>query len=111
MKLEINKDSSVSDIQEQFSAHYPALKLEFYKQKPVDGMNTKESLPADNSFKKQAIISIAKDRTVEDFEKEFWDKLKIAAQVFRKSGNIWLQTTRTDDWTLDTQNTKGLGLD
>ena len=107
MKLEINKDSSVSDIQKQFSEHYPGLKLEFYKQKPVDGMNTKEALEADSSFKKEATISIAKDRTVEDFEKDFWDKLKIAAQVFRKSGNIWLQTTRTDDWTLETQNAKG----
>ena len=107
MTLKIKKNSTLSDIQEQFSAQYPALKLEFYKQKPVDGMNTKEALVADSAFKNEASISIAGDRTVEDFESDFWDKLKIAAQVFRKSGNIWLQTTRTDEWTLETQNAKG----
>jgi hypothetical protein len=27
--------------------------------------------------------------------------------VFRKSGNLWLETTMTDDWTLQQQNDHG----
>ncbi len=108
MKLEINKHTPVSEIQKKFSEHYPALKLEFYKQKAVDGMNTKGVLDEESHFKKEAEISISKERTVAEFEKDFWDKTGVAAQVFRQSGSIWLQTTRTDDWTLDQQNTQGV---
>ena len=32
------------------------------------------------------------------------EKLKLSAQVFRKSGKIWLETTFTDSWTLKKQN-------
>jgi hypothetical protein len=28
-------------------------------------------------------------------------------QVFRQSGRVWLETTRTDDWTLAEQNKQG----
>ena len=107
MKLEINKQTSVSDLQKKFSEHYPALKLEFYKQKAVDGMNTEGLMGEDRHFKKDAVISINKERTVAEFEKDFWEMTGVAVQVFRQSGNIWLQTTRTDDWTLEQQNTQG----
>lgn len=107
MKLEITKETSVSDIKEKFSEHYPALKLEFYKEKSEDGINKKDALDEAIQFKKEANISIEKERSVADFEKDFWDNTGVAAQVFRQSGNIWLQTTRTDDWTLEQQNAQG----
>lgn len=107
MKLEITKETSVSDVQEKFSEHYPALRLEFYKKKSADGINKEDALDETSHFKKEAKISIDKERSVADFEKEFWDTTGVAAQVFRQSGNIWLQTTRTDDWTLERQNSQG----
>ena len=107
MKLEIKKETSVSDVQKKFSEHYPGLKLEFYKEKSKDGINKEEALAETSHFKKEANISIDKSRSVADFEKEFWDTTGVAAQVFRQSGNIWLQTTRTDDWTLEHQNSQG----
>lgn len=107
MKLEITKETSVSDVQEKFSEHYPSLRLEFYKKKSADGINKEDALDETSHFKKEASISIDKERSVADFEKEFWDTTGVAAQVFRQSGNIWLQTTRTDDWTLEKQNDQG----
>lgn len=107
MKLKITKETSVSDVQKKFSEQYPGLKLEFYKAKSEDGINKEDALAETSHFKKEANISIDKDRSVADFEKEFWDETGVAAQVFRQSGNIWLQTTRTDDWTLEHQNTQG----
>ena len=107
MKLEITKKTSVSDVKEKFSEHYPGLKLEFYKEKSKDGINKEGALDETSNFKKEANISIDKNRTVADFENEFWDATGVAAQVFRQSGNIWLQTTRTDDWTLEKQNEQG----
>lgn len=107
MKLEITKETSVSDVQEKFSKQYPALKLEFYKEKSANGINKENALEETSHFKKEVSIAIGKDRSVADFEKDFWDNTGVAAQVFRKSGNIWLQTTRTDDWTLEQQNSQG----
>jgi hypothetical protein len=41
---------------------------------------------------------------VGELEHAFNVKFGLSAQVFRKSGEIWLQTTTTDTWTLAKQN-------
>jgi len=38
------------------------------------------------------------------------DRFGLAAQVFRKSGRVWLETIRTDNWTLNDQNKHGREL-
>ena len=40
-------------------------------------------------------------------EKIFKDQFSLAVQVFRRSGNLWLETTMTDNWTLRQQNEHG----
>ena len=45
--------------------------------------------------------------TVTDFENALMDQFGLSAQVFRRSGNIWLETTITDYWTLKQQNEHG----
>ena len=35
------------------------------------------------------------------------EKYSLNIQVFRKSADIWLQTSATDHWTLEKQNGKG----
>jgi len=47
---------------------------------------------------------------VNELEKLLKDEFSLAAQVFRKSGNIWLETTITDNWTLNQQNSHGKEL-
>ena len=44
---------------------------------------------------------------VNELEKIFKDRFNLAVQVFRKSGNLWLETTMTDNWTLQQQNNHG----
>jgi hypothetical protein len=34
----------------------------------------------------------------------------LSVQVFRKSGNVWLETSATDNWTLRQQNNEGAEL-
>jgi hypothetical protein len=55
-------------------------------------------------------IIISEDMLVSEFENQFSEKLKLSAQVFRKSGGSWLETTFTDSWTLKKQNDEGLEL-
>jgi hypothetical protein len=45
--------------------------------------------------------------TVSELEKSFTEIYGLYTQVFRKSGNIWLVTTITDNWTLNEQNQQG----
>jgi len=47
---------------------------------------------------------------VSDLEKEFNDKLHLSAQVFRKAGKTWLETTFTDGWSLRKQNLEGMEM-
>ncbi|MBK8670695.1 MAG: hypothetical protein IPN89_15090 [Saprospiraceae bacterium] len=56
---------------------------------------------------KETEFIIDGDKTVADFEKMMKDKFKLNVQVFRKSSEIWLQTTATDHWSLNKQNGKG----
>lgn len=34
-------------------------------------------------------------------------KVGLPAQVFRRSGNVWIETSLTNDWTLAQQNYEG----
>jgi hypothetical protein len=43
---------------------------------------------------------------VSELEQQFQDIFEISAQVFRKNGDYWLQTTATDSWTLGEQNSR-----
>jgi hypothetical protein len=49
--------------------------------------------------------------TVWELEQEFEKKFGLHIQVFRKSGSIWLETTATDNWSLEQQNEQGKFLD
>jgi hypothetical protein len=47
---------------------------------------------------------------VHEFEKAMESTFGLHVQVFRKSGNVWLETSATDGWTLDEQNDEGHSL-
>ena len=45
--------------------------------------------------------------TVANLENDFDAIYGLAVHVFRKSGKVWLETTVTDNWTLEEQNRQG----
>lgn len=115
MKLQIDAETKIRDVQKKFTEVYPFLKVEFYKEphaeKKVSAL--KDRISPDKiiseqvkSFKAES-IDINRHRTVAALEKEFYEKLGVAMQVSRKSGNIWIETSKTDDKTLRTQNQLG----
>lgn len=55
-------------------------------------------------------IFLSDELTVAGLEKLFVETYGLNAQVFRKSGNVWLETTMTDNWTLKQQNDHGREL-
>lgn len=113
--MEISDDKKIKDIQEEFQKLYPYLRLEFYEGKHQEGEPSSPSAQLDPELTLGEIrkvhnkgeLTLLPDMTVGDLEEAFWNNYGLNVQVFRRSGNLWLQTTKTDDWTLAEQNRKG----
>lgn len=113
--MRISDDKKIRDIQQEFQQLFPYLQIQFYKGKHEEGKPS----PAEEQLEHTLSIGevrnvhdegelvIKPDMTVADLEDQFWNKYGLNVQVFRRSGNLWLQTTKTDNWTLAEQNRKG----
>jgi hypothetical protein len=116
MELIIHDSYTLKEIQEEFSKHFPYLKLEFFEFAPGEKkIFSKENLitATDKTIGETrhlhipGHLSINGHQKVVTLEDHFRDNFGMDIQVFRKSGNTWLQTTNTDHWTLSEQNRKG----
>jgi hypothetical protein len=112
MKLIVSKNKTLYDIQAQFNAYYPYLKLEFLRKNKNDSMgapklNDTSRLMDISPSMHDGEIDLNDSLTVDQIEKDLGTLIGLEAQVYRKSGNIWLATTLTDNWTLKGQNTHG----
>jgi hypothetical protein len=116
MRLLINGDKLVRDVQQEFAIAYPFLKIEFFRNM---GLQNEQALKQ-NQIKHDQKLSAAKSHSIEngdlliddmmsvtDLEKAFMDRFGLRTQVFRRSGNIWLETSITDGWSLKQQNDLG----
>jgi hypothetical protein len=116
MQVLISADRMIRDIQEDFSRAYPYLKIEFFR----NGSVRKERYPSSlllpthtrvrdawTKLKSDGELSLDDNMSVADLENAFIDQFGLSVQVFRRSGNIWLETTMTDRWTLRQQNDHG----
>lgn len=115
MKITINDRRKIYDIQEAFSEQFPYLKIEFFS-KPH-----KAGSPSPRKFMRSSSKTIGECRTVHsngtltilpkmrvlDLESGFSETFGLSVQVFRKSGNAWLEVTATDKWTLEEENRTG----
>ncbi len=113
--MKISDEKTLLELQEEFNGKFPYLKIEFYKK--AHGVNEssrkKDQLDLSKTIGEVRTIHIEGDlstdghQKVSTLERHFLDNYGLSAQVFRKSGNIWLQTSATDNWTLADQNRKG----
>ncbi|RME97319.1 MAG: hypothetical protein D6772_10560 [Bacteroidetes bacterium] len=116
MKIDVNRLHTIADVQRAFASCFPGLRIEFYRQHhhASQGSPKEEQLPKDKTLgelgmpTQQAILDLDPAQSVADFEAQIERKLGVPAQVFRRSNQLWLQTSTTDSWTLEVQNRKGL---
>ena len=118
MTINISEKRQINDVQKEFNAYFPFLKIEFFKKS--HGIN--KPSPAQRMFahslaiseartsKEEGYLELGPEMTVAELEQSFWTKYGLSVQVFRKSGNLWLETTMTDKWTLSQQNKHGLEI-
>jgi|APTNR8051073442_1049403.scaffolds.fasta_scaffold01422_11 hypothetical protein len=113
--MRIHDKLHIRDIQVGFNQLFPHLKLSFYKTEHHAGegtprqaeLNAELTLEQARTVHSEGELVIDPYMTVAELEEEFARHFGLNAQVFRKSGNLWMQTTATDNWTLGEQNRKG----
>ncbi len=111
----INSNKRLREIQQEFAAAFPYLRIQFYASPHSvgEGSSIKEQISDEHPLHEvqrkvgKGNFTIDANMTVGDFEKRFSEQFGISVQVFRKSGSMWMQTTSTDGWTLAEQNRKG----
>ncbi|MDP3928486.1 MAG: hypothetical protein Q8R57_05650 [Bacteroidota bacterium] len=112
MNLLINNSKTIANIQDDFQSLFPYLKIEFFKAQHQSGEPSAKEHVISGSLTLQELnpslvsgeIEVISGLKVGELEQLFAEKFGLSVQVFHKSGSVWLQTTRTDNWTLTEQN-------
>jgi hypothetical protein len=117
MKIILKDNMSIATVQQLFNDLFPFLKIEFFEKEYKHSHTISTKKRVSSTIKKlfdfkinhttPSDICIHANMKVTDLEKEFNSLYKLQTQVFRKSGNIWLEATITDGWTLEEQNNHG----
>ena len=113
MTLLISNEKQVQDLQHQFSARYPFLKLEFYRSVKTDpALPVRKYLQPSTVLKAAGLttpgmLEVNDEMTVVELESSLLKNFGLIAQVSRKCGMLWIETTMTNKWTLQKQNEHG----
>ena len=111
--LEILKERKIGDIQADFNAMFPFLKLDFYAPwSSIRAEREKKALFPNNRITETGLtrpgkIEIVKGMTVAQLVQAFVSSFGIRVQISRMSGEVWLPTLMTGNWTLESQNRHG----
>ena len=111
MKMYIRPNMLIGEVQKVFNDMFPFLRLEFYKNsadiKPRRKMSDLARIGDGQLVITDSDLEVSPDMRVKDLENAFKKLFTLTVEVFRRSGSTWLQTTITDDWTLEHQNNHG----
>lgn len=116
MKIQVLKDKTIGQLQDEFSQTYPFLKLVFftkphkaYKGSPAKYLVSDRNITLGSLEKKphSGDLYLEPEMPTWQVERLFEEEFGLHVQLFRKSGNTWLETSVTDDLTLEEQNVKG----
>ena len=118
MRLHIAPNKLISSIQAEFTNEFPFLKLEFFSKKALltGDYSASQLVPGEKKIGDiqgiitDGLVEIDGEMKVKELEDHLKNEFNVAAQVFRKSGNLWLETTMTDNWTLNQQTKHGQEL-
>jgi len=111
MKILIQKNTTLAELNDLFSEAFSGLRLGFFIDKNHDQILTANEEIKDLQITVNQIsgtlfdgeIEIQGRMTVNDVVALFKNALDIEVQLFRQSGNNWLRTVQTDSWTLEQQ--------
>ncbi len=116
--ISIDDKCSVKEIQQEFSKHYPYLKIEFFRKAPQKShaFRSADSIPGSTNLRfirsnhKAGKISAASKIKVAQLKQILEDEFGLHSKIFRKSGSVWIETSLTNEWTLEMQNREGFEI-
>jgi len=116
--LHIQPEIQVLDLKKEFAIPFPYLKLEVFHESSANGkLIAREKMieghtPLHQASKqlKAGVFEFNKEMSVGEFERRMKDEFGLLVQVFRKSGNLWLETSATDGWSLQQQSEEAESL-
>ncbi len=119
INMQISAKTTVQEVFDQFASQFQFLRLEFYQKAhesehgspAADQISHNTLLGRLNPQLEDQTFVVDGSMSVAEFENLMRDKYRLHVQIFRKSSELWLQTTATDHWSLDKQNSKGEGFD
>jgi hypothetical protein len=101
MEINIDNNRSFQNVQYEFNDRYPFLKIDFLR--PYIGERSlilrRQRIPG--------TINIEGKRTVDQVVNDFGEIFGFCMIVLRRSGNVWIETSLTSDWSLEQQNREG----
>ncbi|MCS6818933.1 MAG: hypothetical protein RMJ53_03925 [Chitinophagales bacterium] len=114
MNLKISGSKTIAELQKDFQQAFPYLKIEVFKHSHAKGQPSRkedmipESTPLSSLINDKEIeLALSPDMTTASAEKLFKEQAGLNVQIFRRSGDVWIETSRTDDWSLAFQNEEG----
>ena len=118
MEIHFNPETTIKEVQHQFTLAFPHLKLGFFKD-----LNHDQVLTADELIKNEKVkfsefadksisgtLFFVSNLTIVEFERSVLEQFGFHLQVFRKSGNTWLVTTSSDSKTFAEQEAMALEM-
>ena len=119
MEITITKDITLKEVSDAFSSQLPHLKIEFFHHEHDSGEGSAITDEYAVDTKISEILTAKQDgyvvfdgkMKIGEFEQLVHDAFNLNVQIYRKSGNTWLQTINTDEWTLLEAEQVGVDMD
>jgi hypothetical protein len=102
MEMCIDKGKPIKEIQKEFNELYPFLKIELVEKGNPTRIVLDNKMPGNGNH-----INVDAKKTVAELEGDFLNYFNLPIQVFRRAGNLWIETSLTHDWSLEQQNKEG----
>jgi hypothetical protein len=117
MQIIIDDTKNVQTLQSEFNQMCPYRRFLLVKMQPGQEsrkIGQDQPQPTQNTTLLEYKINndktpffIYPEMTVAELEQQFNNLYGLEPIILRKSGNVWIETSITDDWTLEEQNTQG----
>lgn len=112
MEITIHPEDTIKKVQRDIQREYPNIKIEFFSKEHKKGKVTnvkfqyfnKDITMREIGLEKDIVLELEDDTIIWDIEKRFEKIGNLHAQVFRRGGEVWLETSKTDDWTIGKAN-------
>ncbi len=110
MNLLLKPTDTIKELNAQFMSVYPTLKFRFFNHSHTTGEGSmlKDEIDANTllgviGLDTETQHHIQGNSKVKNLEEWMQNQFNAGVQIFRKSGDVWLLTTTTDEWTLHHQ--------